>query len=602
MAKQDVIAFKIQAILNGTLNRSDLEKILRDNDVGGLIHTPSGETCKHYGGIVTWHTPFAPNPLIFTNPEFFPEVAEILWFRDKIESYRHSSFPVPSDGIGPYRFKSVEDYWRFVNEAKGYGLIRLIGSREVAPNKFEEYREEICLGLNPKVVLLTRYMPTFMGLPNPEIERAIKEGRQIFFKNEEDLREDNRIDHYANRNFERELHKKSEKRYCPLPIPQGLHKDVSSGFDRAHFIENDGRFMFFGDSPNYVRGDVKDERLAEIVDKLTFEANHFRGVRVAPVLQREGSVLYYARVGEYPNVVDLYKFMKSKTPELDGIVEDMFRQALRISAELSIVADIALSDKEKEYIKHVYGYSNPTLDVIRRFGIQEPEFIDGYQRTIGLMKAELMKKFGRICTDRHSANFVLDGVREDSNGIPEFTSKKRPRVWAVDPDNLQFDLLQRDKSKLIYVPQNGFTLQQIKGFSDFYFEAHGIPADWKEDYEIGSVVADFERHHSWALKLLDKKMKRAKNYQEALDVAKEAQYHYDIGCMASDGIKAFLSPFDSNADGDLRIINKYLENNFNAMVAKSLDERVNKGVIDTNHVLGVYSVLNAKFVRSCLAQ
>ena len=81
----------------------DLERIVASN-VGNVIHTPSNEEVAFFGGEDTWFTPWALPKMPNTSKTPF-------LFKDKEGSQIYSTYPYSLRGVGPFKFRSVQELY-----------------------------------------------------------------------------------------------------------------------------------------------------------------------------------------------------------------------------------------------------------------------------------------------------------------------------------------------------------------------------------------------------------------------------------------------------------------------------------------------------------
>lgn len=182
----------------------DLDDILRSHDVGQIVHTPSDEVLKQLTGNTIWYTPFVGSSVA---PR---DTSQPVLFRDKEESMQSSVVPTADNGIRAFR--SFEEYLDFLQQAEGFGLIRFVGTKDKGSYELSLLKLDPFVGKNPKVLILTPYMPydLLFGQSNQElIERVIQERRPIFFKSYSDMFRDNQIDQKIWRDFMAELNKRA---------------------------------------------------------------------------------------------------------------------------------------------------------------------------------------------------------------------------------------------------------------------------------------------------------------------------------------------------------------------------------------------------------
>ena len=544
--------------------KNDLERIARLG-VGPIIHTPSDEEVANFGGRDVWFTPYALPKMPTTSGHFL--------FRNKEDSMRHSELPSRANNSGLVYFKYFEELMEFL-EGGAFGLIRLVDNKGDTLRK--QYSTDLLFGKDPKTVLLTPYRTVpFVGFPDSlYIKQAIKEGKPIFYTKREKLLDD--VVKTLWRDWkERESIFKTYVSGASLPIGEG--NDISPEASSFHSTQNRMNIggisiHVFSDATNTLEPvidgagkDLKDERLADIVYRVATEA-YLRGLSVTPVAAKNGSKIYYAYIGvtkssatspstiQKPAPLDIYRFMALRGDDFGRVVDLLFTDAIIQSARFSYVAKKVITEIDKDYLIKKHGFlgdSDYETEVSQRYK-EDKEFSRDYRASIGDLKRALMPKFGGVVTDRYTKNFIVGGFFEENGTLKQYGD---PRVWIVDPDKLQVDLLQRDIIKLIYTPTNNFSPEQLSRYLDLGFTQMGFKSDDKPDYYRGLAIASFERNHSWARKLAESAAK-ATTIEESRQLVEEAIYHYTTAVNAGTQIAQMLEGMPESSTAFARVAKK----------------------------------------------
>lgn len=585
------------------LTTQELEEIATKGDIREIVHTPSYEVLARLRGKTRWYTP----KLKIDSGD---NLSTPVLFRRKEDSLANSEFPVPKNGVGPYKFRTIDEIRRFIDGGSAYGLIRLVklyGDTLRSP----QAEEDIILGNHPKIVLLTPhesvgflFEPHASALPAEfylSIQQAIENGRPIFFPDRRSLLEDKLIDL-------REDHR-SRSKFLKGYV-QGARLPIGKGMDlqpEAFSIVRPKRPQTINGIATYVlersvdvatKG-LRDEKLAELTERLGREA-YVRGLRVAPIEFRDGRRVqysykgqFYAESGNQPEPLDLYKFMTLRGNDLGEVTHQLFVEAVRQSAQFLRLANGIISPKELEYIKKVNGFAgspNYVTEIRQRYDIEDPQFAEAYGSTIGFLKQLLMQKFGGIATDRYTKNFIVQEFTEKPQGLGRTTE---PHIWIIDYDKLQHDLAQRDIVKLLFAPNNGFNGQQIKHFLDLYFAELGFKPEDKMAYDAGVAIANFERNYSWARNLIDKSAANSNNSIELESSLREAGYHHKLGVSAGEELDDMLATRFTDTLHPFTYVKKTLREGAYSKVDAVLNSKIAKGVIKAGEKATMYDAFES---------